>query len=81
MTAEEHAENIIDEIISSGACIPLTFHLRIAIMIESINSLIELFVDEENYEKAALFRDIITELRRYENGGDKDTYLDQVLHS
>jgi protein-arginine kinase activator protein McsA len=81
MTAEEHAENIVDEIISSGACQSLTFHLRVAVMIESLNNLIELFVDEENYEKAALFRDIIIELRRYENGGDKSTYIDQGLHS
>lgn len=81
MTAEESAKEIVDTILEHGVNKYFTFHVRIALMVESLNVLIDIFVEEENYEKAALYRDIITELRRYENGGDKDSYFFEVLHS
>lgn len=78
---EKLASEFIDGLIEMGPIECFSFHVRLSMVIESLNTLLDILVEEENYERAALYRDVIKELKRYENGGDKYSDIDSLLLS
>lgn len=79
--AEKLASEYIDGLIEMGPIECFSFHVRLSVMIESLNALLDILVEDERYERAALYRDVIKELKRYENGGDKYSDIDSFLLS
>ena len=78
---EKTASEIIDLILEEEFSEDLSFDIKLNLMIASIDELINVLLEDEDYERCALYRDVITELKRYENGGDKAARIDQGVQS
>lgn len=78
---EKTASEIIDLILEEEFSEDLSFNIKLNLMIASIDELINVLLKDEDYERCALYRDVIIELKRYEEGGDKATTIDQGVQS
>jgi len=50
-------------------CYGFSFEIRMAVMVEAIKDLISLLEEDEEYERCAIFRDVLIELDNYEREG------------
>ncbi len=78
---EKTANEIIDLLLEEEFTMELSFNVKLNLMIESLGELIGHLLEEEEYERCALYLDVITELKRYDRGGDKAARIDQGVQS
>ena len=79
--SQQTADEIIDLLLENDFPIDVSFEIRLSIMIESLNELIDILLQGEEYERCAMYRDTIIELKRYGKDGDKASTITERMQA